>query len=85
MVQHVKDPELSLLWLWLQLWHRFDPPLQKTSHSVVVAKKEKARERAFEGDIEGVGSYAASWAFYLKSAPEFASSPSLTQGLKLYL
>ena len=21
----VKEPVLSLLWLWLQLWHRFDP------------------------------------------------------------
>ena len=25
MAQQVKDPVLSLLWLWLQLWHRFDP------------------------------------------------------------
>ena len=24
MVQQVKDPVLSLLWLWLQLWHGFD-------------------------------------------------------------
>ena len=23
--QWVKDPALSLLWLWLQLWHGFDP------------------------------------------------------------
>ena len=25
MAQWVKDLALSLLWLWLQLWHRFDP------------------------------------------------------------
>ena len=25
MVQQFKDPVLSLLWLWLQLWHMFDP------------------------------------------------------------
>ena len=25
MAQRVKDLALSLLWLWLQLWHRFDP------------------------------------------------------------
>ena len=24
-VQLVKGPALSLLWLWLQLWHRFNP------------------------------------------------------------
>ena len=24
-VQQAKDPALSLLWLWLLLWHRFDP------------------------------------------------------------
>ena len=24
MAQWVKDPALSLLWLWFQLWHRFD-------------------------------------------------------------
>ena len=25
MAQQVKDPALSLLWLWLQLWRWFDP------------------------------------------------------------
>ena len=25
MAQQVKDPVLSLLWLWSRLWHRFDP------------------------------------------------------------
>ena len=24
MAQWVKDPALSLLWLWFQLWHRFN-------------------------------------------------------------
>ena len=27
MAQQVMDPVLSLLWLWLLLWHRFDPGL----------------------------------------------------------
>ena len=25
MAQQVEDPTLSLLWLWSQLWHGFDP------------------------------------------------------------
>ena len=25
MAQKVKDPVLSLMWLWLQLWHGFSP------------------------------------------------------------
>ena len=25
MAQQVRNPLLSLWWLWLQLWHRFDP------------------------------------------------------------
>ena len=25
MVQRIKDPGVSLLWLWLPLWCRFDP------------------------------------------------------------
>ena len=25
MAQWVKDPALSLLWLWLELWRGFDP------------------------------------------------------------
>ena len=25
MAQWVTDPVLSLPWLWLQLWHKFDP------------------------------------------------------------
>ena len=41
MAQQVKDPGLSLLWLWFQLWHRFDPWAQEPPHAPGVAKKKK--------------------------------------------
>ena len=40
--QWVKDPVLSLLWLWLLLWHRFDPWLRKFFMAQVWPKETMA-------------------------------------------
>ena len=39
MVQQVKDLVLSLLWLRLLLWHRFDSWPEELPHAVSVVKK----------------------------------------------
>ena len=39
MAQWDKDPVLSWLWLWLQLWHRFDP--WPSHFEMGTAKKKK--------------------------------------------
>ena len=39
MAQQVKEPMLSLLWLWLQLWHGFDSWAQELPCTKGVAKK----------------------------------------------
>lgn len=38
MAQEVEDLVLSLLWFWLQMWHRFDPG-PEFPHAVSTAKK----------------------------------------------
>ena len=43
MVRWVKNLVLSLLWLWLQLWHRFDP--WPRNFHMLQAKKKKKKER----------------------------------------
>ena len=40
MGQWVKDLAFSLLWLWLQLWHRFSPKPQNF-HMLQAGPKEK--------------------------------------------
>ena len=42
MAQHVKDL-MSLLWLWLQLWHEFNPWPREILHAVGVAKKSDSK------------------------------------------
>ena len=42
MAQWDKDPVLSWLWLWLQLWHRFDP--WPSHFEMGTAKKKKSGE-----------------------------------------
>ena len=49
MVQQVKDPGLSLLWLGSLLWHRFDPG-PRTSACLPGGKKKEEEE-------EGIVSY----------------------------
>ena len=43
--QQAKDPALSLLWLWLQLGHRFDPWPRNFHMPQVQQKKKRERER----------------------------------------
>lgn len=43
MVQWVKDLMLSLLWLWLLLWHRFDPWPRELVDAAGAAKKKKKK------------------------------------------
>ena len=38
--QQVKDPPLSILCLWLQLWHGFDPWPGELPHDVGMAEKK---------------------------------------------
>ena len=46
LAQWVKDPMFSLLWLWLLLWHRFDPwPENIHIPWVWQKKKKKKKER----------------------------------------
>ena len=43
--QWVKDPVLSLQWLGLLLWHRFDPWPGDLSHTVCTTRKKKEKEK----------------------------------------
>ena len=45
MAQWVKDPALSLLWLVLALWLRFDPWLGNFCMLWALLKKKKKRKR----------------------------------------
>ena len=47
--QRVKDLALSLQWLWLQLWLRFDPWSGNLMQAVGAAKKKKKKK---EGERE---------------------------------
>ena len=40
MAEQIKDPALSMLWLRLLLWLRFDPPSGELLHAVGAAKKK---------------------------------------------
>ena len=44
MAQQVKDLTLSLLWLWSQLWPRFDPRALELLHATGTAKKKERKE-----------------------------------------
>ena len=44
MAQQVKDLVLSRLWLWLQLWHRFDP-WHRTSACLRSSQKKKKKKK----------------------------------------
>ena len=44
MAQRVKDPVLSPLWLWLQLWHGFDPWAWELLQAMGMAKNERMNE-----------------------------------------
>ena len=57
MVQRVKDLALSLLWLVLQLQHRFDPWSWNFpgTFAVGVAKKKKGRKRKKKKQWEPLG------------------------------
>ena len=52
MAQQVKDPALSLLWLWLQLWRRFHPWPRNFCMLQVRSEKEGKKERREEGKKE---------------------------------
>ena len=43
--KQVKDPVLPLLWLWLQLWCRFDPWPRNFHMLWGVAKKTKTKQK----------------------------------------
>ena len=78
MAQWVKDPTLSLLWLRLQLWRRFDPRLRNFCMSVLMAKnkieqvyrilKRERDKRCFE-DMGGVGTRRSRSSVALVSFP----------------
>ena len=44
LVQWVKNLVLSLQWLWLLLWQRFDPCPQETPHGMGTAKKKQKKK-----------------------------------------
>ena len=45
MAQQVKDLALSLLWLWLPLWHRFNPWARNFCMPWARPKKKKKKEK----------------------------------------
>ena len=45
MAQQVKDPVLSLLWLWLQLWRGFNQLAQELRPAAGMAKKKKEQRK----------------------------------------
>ena len=45
MAQQVKDPVLSLLWLWLQLWRGFNQLAQELRPAAGMAKKKKRKKK----------------------------------------
>ena len=48
MVQLVKDLVLSLMWLRLLLWHRFNPWPQEFLHAMDAVKKEIKKENTVQ-------------------------------------
>ena len=44
MAQWIKEPMLSLLWLWSLLWYRFDPKLENV-HMPQLRPKRKRKKK----------------------------------------